>query len=165
MYIKLLSLSLSLPALLLCLGLSDVPGESMVKLYCPKCCDVYTPKSSRHHHIDGVYFGTGFPHMLFMVHPELRPSKPTNQFVPRSGVCSKKKWNWATGAKNTVYIAENFHEFRNFSAIHENFLHKILGMPHSLCDHFNIPRKFSLRNAPFLPIRESFLPQKFPTIR
>ena len=55
----------------------------MVKLYCPKCCDVYTPKSSRHHHIDGVYFGTGFPHMLFMVHPELRPSKPTNQFVPR----------------------------------------------------------------------------------
>ena len=66
------------------IGLSDVPGESMVKLYCPKCCDVYTPKSSRHHHIDGVYFGTGFPHMLFMVHPELRPPKPTNQFVPRS---------------------------------------------------------------------------------
>ena len=65
------------------IGLSDVPGESMVKLYCPKCCDVYTPKSSRHHHIDGVYFGTGFPHMLFMVHPELRPSKPSNQFVPR----------------------------------------------------------------------------------
>ena len=64
-------------------GLSDVPGESMVKLYCPKCCDVYTPKSSRHHHIDGVYFGTGFPHMLFMVHPELRPPKPTNMFVPR----------------------------------------------------------------------------------
>ena len=55
----------------------------MVKVYCPKCCDVYTPKSSRHHHIDGVYFGTGFPHMLFMVHPELRPPKPTNLFVPR----------------------------------------------------------------------------------
>ncbi len=55
----------------------------MVKLYCPKCCDVYTPKSSRHHHIDGVYFGTGFPHMLFMVHTELRPPKPTNLFVPR----------------------------------------------------------------------------------
>ena len=67
----------------LCIGLSDVPAESMVKVYCPKCVDVYTPKSSRHHHIDGVYFGTGFPHMLFMVHPELRPPKPSNQFVPR----------------------------------------------------------------------------------
>lgn len=64
-------------------GLSDVPGEAMVKTYCPKCIDVYTPKSSRHHHTDGAYFGTGFPHMLFMVHPEYRPKRPTNQFVPR----------------------------------------------------------------------------------
>lgn len=68
-------------------GLSDIPGEAMVKLYCPKCMDVYTPKSSRHHHTDGAYFGTGFPHMLFMVHPEYRPKRPANQFVPRS-VCS-----------------------------------------------------------------------------
>ncbi|EAL39490.3 AGAP011438-PA [Anopheles gambiae str. PEST] len=64
-------------------GLSDVPGEAMVKSYCPKCIDVYTPKSSRHHHTDGAYFGTGFPHMLFMVHPEYRPKRPANQFIPR----------------------------------------------------------------------------------
>ncbi|XP_059176587.1 casein kinase II subunit beta-like [Physella acuta] len=61
------------------IGLSDV----MVKLYFPKCQDAYTPKSSRHHHTDGAYFGTGFPHMLFMVHPEYRPKRPANQFVPR----------------------------------------------------------------------------------
>lgn len=67
----------------LAVGLSDIPGEAMVKLYCPKCMDVYTPKSSRHHHTDGAYFGTGFPHMLFMVHPEYRPKRPANQFVPR----------------------------------------------------------------------------------
>ena len=71
--------------LIFVLGLSDVPGEAMVKLYCPKCMDVYTPKSSRHHHTDGAYFGTGFPHMLFMVHPEYRPKRPANQFVPRYG--------------------------------------------------------------------------------
>lgn len=65
------------------IGLSDVPGEAMVKLYCPKCLDVYTPKSSKHHHTDGAYFGTGFPHMLFMVHPEYRPKRPANQFVAR----------------------------------------------------------------------------------
>lgn len=60
-----------------------MPGEAMVKSYCPKCMDVYTPKSSRHHHTDGAYFGTGFPHMLFMVHPEYRPKRPVNCFVPR----------------------------------------------------------------------------------
>lgn len=65
------------------IGLSDVPGEAMVKLYCPKCMDVYNPKSSRHHHTDGAYFSTGFPHMLFMVHPEYRPKRSPNQFVPR----------------------------------------------------------------------------------
>jgi len=65
------------------IGLSDVPGEAMVKLYCPKCMDVYTPKSSKHHHTDGAYFGTGFPHMLFMVHPEYRPKRPANQFIAR----------------------------------------------------------------------------------
>lgn len=64
-------------------GLSDVPGEAMVKLYCPKCMDVYNPKSTRHHHCDGAYFGTGFPHMLFMVHPDYRPKQPVKQFVPR----------------------------------------------------------------------------------
>uniref|UniRef100_A0A914WPN9 Casein kinase II subunit beta n=1 Tax=Plectus sambesii TaxID=2011161 RepID=A0A914WPN9_9BILA len=65
------------------IGLSDVPGESMVKLYCPKCMDVYAPRSSKHHHTDGAYFGTGFPHMLFFVHPEMRPKRPANQFVSR----------------------------------------------------------------------------------
>ena len=65
------------------IGLSDVPGVAMVKLYCPKCIDVYEPKSSRHKNIDGAYFGTGFPHMLFMVHPQYRPKRPTQKFVPK----------------------------------------------------------------------------------
>lgn len=71
----------------MCSGLSDVPGEAMVKLYCPRCMDVYTPKSSRHHHTDGAFFGTGFPHMVFMVHPEYRAKRPASQFVPRFGDC------------------------------------------------------------------------------
>ncbi|KIK25050.1 hypothetical protein PISMIDRAFT_643189 [Pisolithus microcarpus 441] len=56
---------------LLPVGLSDTPYEKSVKLYCGRCEDVYSPKSSRHGSIDGAYFGTSFPHLFFMVYPNL----------------------------------------------------------------------------------------------
>ncbi|XP_048005481.1 casein kinase II subunit beta-like [Leguminivora glycinivorella] len=64
------------------LGLSDVRGEATVKVYCPKCMEVYKP-SSRQRHTDGAYFGTAFPHMVFMSYPQLRPKRAAVQFVPR----------------------------------------------------------------------------------
>jgi casein kinase II subunit beta len=60
---------------LLPVGLSDIPYQKAVKLYCPKCEDIYSPKSNRHGSIDGAYFGTTFPHLLLMVHPQLIPTK------------------------------------------------------------------------------------------
>jgi casein kinase II subunit beta len=65
------------------IGLSDLPAESTVKLYCPRCDDVFFPRASRHQHIDGAYFGTTFPHMLFAVHPEYRPNEEKVKYVPR----------------------------------------------------------------------------------
>lgn len=65
------------------IGMSDQPGEATVKIYCPKCDDVYVPRASRHQAIDGAYFGTTFPHMLFAVHSECRPCKPQHAFVPK----------------------------------------------------------------------------------
>lgn len=46
-----------------------------MKLYCGRCEDIYSPKSSRHGSIDGAYFGTSFPHLLFLVYPNLIPPK------------------------------------------------------------------------------------------
>lgn len=65
------------------IGLSDFPGKATVKLYCPRCSDVYFPKSIKHQNMDGAAFGTGFPHMLFMVHPELRPKRPSCGYSAR----------------------------------------------------------------------------------
>jgi len=68
---------------LLPIGLSDLPHTKSVKLYCAKCEDVYSPKSSRHASIDGAYFGTSFPHILFQVYPALIPPKSNERYTPR----------------------------------------------------------------------------------
>lgn len=68
---------------LLPIGLSDVAHTKSVKLYCGKCEDVYSPKSSRHAAIDGAYFGTSFPHILFQVYPALIPPKSNERYTPR----------------------------------------------------------------------------------
>ncbi|OQD63137.1 hypothetical protein PENPOL_c010G04819 [Penicillium polonicum] len=68
---------------LLPLGESDLPNVSTVKLYCPKCEDIYNPKSSRHSSIDGAYFGTSFHSILFQVYPALNPEKSSRRYEPR----------------------------------------------------------------------------------
>ncbi|KAF3968265.1 hypothetical protein CMV_007827 [Castanea mollissima] len=47
-------------------GQSDIPRSSTVKIYCPKCEDIYYPRSKYQGNIDGAYFGTTFPHLFLM---------------------------------------------------------------------------------------------------
>ncbi|KAJ5329314.1 hypothetical protein N7452_009704 [Penicillium brevicompactum] len=68
---------------LLPVGQADLPNMSTVKLYCPKCEDIYNPKSSRHASIDGAYFGTSFHSILFQVYPALNPEKSSRRYEPR----------------------------------------------------------------------------------
>ncbi|KAI2826318.1 hypothetical protein CBS63078_4465 [Aspergillus niger] len=68
---------------LLPMGQHDVANQSTVRLYCPKCEDIYNPKSSRHASIDGAYFGTSFHSMLFQVYPALLPEKSIRRYEPR----------------------------------------------------------------------------------
>jgi casein kinase II subunit beta len=56
---------------------------STVRIYCPKCQDIYYPRLARHTSIDGAYFGTTFPHLLLQTYPELQPPPVTQVYVPR----------------------------------------------------------------------------------
>eukprot|EP01025_Chloroclados_australasicus_P009869 TRINITY_DN1382_c0_g1_i2.p1 TRINITY_DN1382_c0_g1~~TRINITY_DN1382_c0_g1_i2.p1 ORF type:complete len:325 (-),score=32.55 TRINITY_DN1382_c0_g1_i2:138-1112(-) len=65
-------------------GMSDIPGQSTVKLFCPKCEEIYytisRPSSAQ---LDGAYFGTTFPHLLLMSYSALRPPRSTEKYVPK----------------------------------------------------------------------------------
>ncbi|XP_039034238.1 putative casein kinase II subunit beta-4 isoform X3 [Hibiscus syriacus] len=64
-------------------GQSDIPRSSTVKIYCPKCEDIYYPRSKYQGNIDGAYFGTTFPHLFLMTYGHLKPHKPTQNYIPR----------------------------------------------------------------------------------
>eukprot|EP00933_Yihiella_yeosuensis_P028874 TRINITY_DN2265_c0_g3_i1.p1 TRINITY_DN2265_c0_g3~~TRINITY_DN2265_c0_g3_i1.p1 ORF type:complete len:240 (-),score=37.02 TRINITY_DN2265_c0_g3_i1:249-968(-) len=63
-------------------GLSDDLRAAVMKMYCPKCEQVYSVKH-KYKDIDGVYFGTSFPQVFFMSYPSLLPRDPPRPFVPR----------------------------------------------------------------------------------
>ncbi|KAL8287357.1 hypothetical protein RQP46_003809 [Phenoliferia psychrophenolica] len=63
-------------------GRSDLPGVDTVKLYCPSCVDMYVPPSSRFLGVDGAFFGTTFPHLLFQTYPNALPFNPATTPAP-----------------------------------------------------------------------------------
>lgn len=64
-------------------GLSDLPRNYTVNVFCPRCHGLFFPKSTRQANIDGAYFGTTFPHLYLMTHPDMIPAKPSQTYVPR----------------------------------------------------------------------------------
>ncbi|KAJ7911741.1 casein kinase II, regulatory subunit [Mycena leptocephala] len=85
---------------LLPVGLVDVPFEKSVKLYCGRCEDIYSPKSSRYNSIDGAYFGTTFPHLLRLVYPSLIPLDTW----ARVGVSDTKLLGWEQRLETTGMV-------------------------------------------------------------
>jgi len=64
-------------------GQADVPRTSTVKIFCPKCEDIYYPRSKLQGNIDGAYFGTTFPHLFLMTYSHLRSGKQVAKYVPK----------------------------------------------------------------------------------
>jgi len=100
-------------AAVLPVGQSDTTRRHTVSLYCPRCNDIYVPRSSRHlsefsygsshvsttgcctrwsltsppsprADIDGAYFGTTFAHLFLITFPSAVPAPPrVPPYVPR----------------------------------------------------------------------------------
>ena len=64
------------------IGMSENLRHSRVKVFCPKCEDVYIPKK-KCSDVDGAYFGCSFPHILLQTYPDMHPKEVPVVFVPR----------------------------------------------------------------------------------
>ena len=47
-------------------GLNDKPRQNRVKVYCPKCEEMYIPTITNR--LDGAYFGSSLAHVFFQVY-------------------------------------------------------------------------------------------------
>jgi casein kinase II subunit beta len=65
-------------------GQSDIPRSSYVRIYCPKCQDIYLPRTKyQYAAIDGAYFGSTFPHLFLMTYGQLKPPAASQSYIPR----------------------------------------------------------------------------------
>lgn len=63
-------------------GMSNDIRTSRVKVYCPRCQDVYYPKD-KSVELDGAYFGSSFPHVLLQAFPFLYPIQEHTNYIPK----------------------------------------------------------------------------------
>ncbi|CAM9315448.1 unnamed protein product [Scytosiphon promiscuus] len=63
-------------------GETDKPKQSSVKVFCPRCGDLFFP-SGYVRASDGAFWGTTLPHLLLLGWPELKITPNTSLYVPR----------------------------------------------------------------------------------
>ena len=64
------------------IGLSENLKNCRIKVYCPLCQEVYFPKK-KCSDIDGAYFGSSFPHILYKNYPDILPKDKKISYEPR----------------------------------------------------------------------------------
>ena len=63
------------------IGISEELNTSRVKVFCPKCQDVFVPRKGAID-IDGAYFGTSFPQALTQAYPEIVVAHGPEKYIP-----------------------------------------------------------------------------------
>jgi casein kinase II subunit beta len=61
-------------------GLSDEPYQHAMNIFCPKCRELYYPRSKQQN-VDGAFFGTTFCHLFLMINQDLVPQKYLNKKI------------------------------------------------------------------------------------
>ena len=56
------------------IGDSDMPRVKGVLVFCPKCREIFFPRSYKHSSVDGAFFGTTFCHLYLLTHPAEIPA-------------------------------------------------------------------------------------------
>lgn len=56
-------------------GLSDTPNQAGTNVFCPRCHEIYLPKSSAQGAIDGSFFGTTFAHLFLLIYTQYIPER------------------------------------------------------------------------------------------
>jgi len=64
------------------IGTTEEPRNAQLRIFCPKCEQVYLPKT-KYQELDGAYFSTSFPQIFLQSFPSLVPLEFTRAFVPR----------------------------------------------------------------------------------
>jgi casein kinase II subunit beta len=80
-----------------------MPEQGSVKLFCPRCVDLYIPPSTSVHSLDGCAFGTSSSHLMIMNNKDL--------FDPIRQIWASKAFNLSVstepndhGAGNQSYV-------------------------------------------------------------
>lgn len=64
------------------IGTSEEPQAGHVRVFCPRCEQVYLPKG-KYRELDGAFFGTSSPQFALQCYPSLVPLEVQRGFVPR----------------------------------------------------------------------------------
>ncbi|KAF7728003.1 casein kinase 2 regulatory subunit [Apophysomyces ossiformis] len=64
-------------------GRYDQVGKESVRLYCPRCMDLYNPENPKLDCVDGAHFGSTYLHLLFLTYPQLVPAPKAHIYQPR----------------------------------------------------------------------------------
>lgn len=82
-------------------GLTDIINDNQLKMFCPRCVDIYNaPECYRT--IDGAFFGTTFPHLFLLVYPKLIPSLSESSNAPIYRVYEPKIFGFAISERSIV---------------------------------------------------------------